>query len=128
MRKKTKTEKKRINDTWNEKKTKLTILLLISWKWISQTLSTTSSLWNVTNPKPGTKKKEVTSVWLLAGWSYISVAVSDVICYLSDSLRCTRVYYFKTSIFFLLKRSIRYHHLNWFYKFLYVSYNLSVAN
>lgn len=34
----------------------LTILLLISWKWISQTLSTTSSLWNVTKPKPATKE------------------------------------------------------------------------
>lgn len=30
----------------------LTILLLISWKWISQTLSTTSSLSNVTKAKP----------------------------------------------------------------------------
>lgn len=29
-----------------------TILPLISWKWISQTLSATSSLSNVTNPKP----------------------------------------------------------------------------
>lgn len=31
---------------------KLTILLLISWKCISQTLSTTSSEWKVTKPKP----------------------------------------------------------------------------
>ena len=31
---------------------KLTILLLISWKWISQTFSTTSSFSNVTKPKP----------------------------------------------------------------------------
>jgi len=30
----------------------LTILLLISWKWISQTLSTTLSLSNVTNANP----------------------------------------------------------------------------
>jgi len=30
----------------------LTILLLISWKWISHTFSTTSSFSNVTNPKP----------------------------------------------------------------------------
>lgn len=30
----------------------LTILLLISWKWISHTLSTTFSLSNVTNAKP----------------------------------------------------------------------------
>lgn len=36
---------------------KLTILLFISWKWISQTLSTTSSHWNVTNPKPGTENQ-----------------------------------------------------------------------
>ena len=34
----------------------LTILLFISWKWISQTLSTTSSDWNVTKPKPRTKR------------------------------------------------------------------------
>lgn len=34
----------------------LTILLLISWKCISQTLSTTSSEWNVTKPKPVDKK------------------------------------------------------------------------
>ena len=32
----------------------LTILLLISWKWISQTLSTTSSLSNVTKANPET--------------------------------------------------------------------------
>ena len=30
----------------------LTILLLISWKWISHTLSTTSSLSNVTKANP----------------------------------------------------------------------------
>ena len=35
----------------------LTILLLISWKWISQTLSTTSSLSNVTKAKPEKNKK-----------------------------------------------------------------------
>lgn len=35
----------------------LTILLLISWKCISQTLSTTSSEWNVTKPKPVDKKQ-----------------------------------------------------------------------
>lgn len=32
----------------------LTILLLISWKWISHTLSTTLSLSNVTNANPAT--------------------------------------------------------------------------
>lgn len=35
----------------------LTILLLISWKWISQTFSTMSSLSNVTNPNPEEKVK-----------------------------------------------------------------------
>ena len=35
----------------------LTILLLISWKWISHTFSTMSSLSNVTNPKPEEKAK-----------------------------------------------------------------------
>lgn len=34
----------------------LTILLLISWKWISQTFSTTSSFSNVTKPNPGEDK------------------------------------------------------------------------
>lgn len=35
----------------------LTILLLISWKWISQTFSTMSSLSNVTKPNPEEKAK-----------------------------------------------------------------------
>lgn len=39
-----------------DKQNKLTILLFISWKCISHTLSTTSSLWNVTNPKPVIEK------------------------------------------------------------------------
>lgn len=34
----------------------LTILLLISWKWISHTFSTTSSFSNVTKPNPGVKE------------------------------------------------------------------------
>lgn len=45
----------------------LTILLFISWKWISQTLSTTSSDWNVTKPKPETRewRKNVNSNYSL---------------------------------------------------------------
>lgn len=43
----------------------LTILLLISWKWISQTLSTTSSLSNVTKAKP------VFFVCLLKKWNFL---------------------------------------------------------
>lgn len=40
---------------------RLTILLLISWKWISHTFSTTSSFSNVTKPNPG---EEEASVWV----------------------------------------------------------------
>lgn len=51
-------EKKKSNinpstPTWNwKKKSGLTILLLISWKWISQTFSTMSSLSKVMKPNP----------------------------------------------------------------------------
>lgn len=37
-----------------------TILLLISWKWISHTFSTTSSFSKVTKPKPGKEREKKT--------------------------------------------------------------------
>lgn len=43
----------------------LTILLLISWKWISHTFSTMSSLSNVTNPNPEEKAKLLDHVQVL---------------------------------------------------------------
>lgn len=53
-------QKVQISIKLNKRKSsiQLTILLFISWKWISQTLSTTSSLWNVTNPNPAKKMKK----------------------------------------------------------------------
>lgn len=43
---------------WPPRGEPLTILLLISWKWISQTFSTTSSFSNVTNPNPDERRNK----------------------------------------------------------------------
>lgn len=50
----------------------LTILLLISWKWISQTLSTTLSLSNVTNANPArtTENSEISLGQRAQSWSF----------------------------------------------------------
>lgn len=58
-----------------------TILLLISWKWISQTLSTTSSLWKVTKPKPATQHKRQFSIGTRQKWKSIDIDSGAAKCW-----------------------------------------------
>lgn len=56
----------------------LTILLLISWKWISQTFSTTSSFSNVTNPNPEERKSPDTQTAVYIWISILAVIINNV--------------------------------------------------
>lgn len=56
----------------------LTILLLISWKWISQTFSTTSSFSKVTNPNPEERKSPDTQTAVYIWISTSAIIINNV--------------------------------------------------